>query len=259
MAAAAAAETGLIAGRAAARSAGPVPGNGPPYRVAVPGRVQVAEGGCEVAGADDEGHAELAGRLAHLPQQRREGVRDRQQCRAGDACVGRHRPPGRPRRRTAARAAARQPGRCPVPGCATVHRGGPPPALHSRLAQAGRRRAGPLRPGRRHPARHQGPGDRPSCLVVVPDSGGRRQDAPGDPDRDAFARAATPGIPARVAEPWPGHDKAAAALTHPGRYISRASDRPSGDDAITALTTAGARFASSAPEPLASETVLLAA
>ena len=81
-----------------------------------------------------------------------------------------------------------------------------------------------------------------------------------DPQRCRLPRnSPLPSASPPVAEPWPGHGKAAAALTRPGGYIWRASGQPSGDDAVTALTAAGVRFASSAPEPLASETVLLAA
>jgi 2-polyprenyl-6-methoxyphenol hydroxylase-like FAD-dependent oxidoreductase len=50
------------------------------------------------------------------------------------------------------------------------------------------------------------------------------------------------GIPARVAGPWPGHDKLAAALIRPDGYVWWATDQPSGDDVISALTAAGIRF-----------------
>ena len=59
----------------ACRSAGAVPGEGPLDRVVVRGGFEVAEGGLELGGVDDEGRAELVGRLAHLPEQGREDAR----------------------------------------------------------------------------------------------------------------------------------------------------------------------------------------
>src|SRR5215469_6697670 len=76
------------------RSVGPVPGDGSLYCVAVRGGLQVAEGGFELAGVDDEGRAELVGGLAHLAQQRRGDTRDREQRGGGDARPDRDRLPG---------------------------------------------------------------------------------------------------------------------------------------------------------------------
>jgi hypothetical protein len=56
--------------------------------------LEAAEGGVEFAGVDHERRLELVGRLAHLPKQRREHARGREQRRAGDAGLDRHRPPG---------------------------------------------------------------------------------------------------------------------------------------------------------------------
>src|SRR5690349_9712323 len=53
------------------RSAGPVPGDGLPHGVEVRSGLELAEGGFELAGVDDEGRAELVGRLAHLAEQGR--------------------------------------------------------------------------------------------------------------------------------------------------------------------------------------------
>src|SRR5262245_29893163 len=79
-----------------ARSAGAVPPDGLLYRVAVLGELKAAEGGVEFAGVDHERRPELVGRLTHLPKQRGERARDREQHRAGDAGVDWHRPSGGP-------------------------------------------------------------------------------------------------------------------------------------------------------------------
>ena len=53
----------------------------------------MAEGDFEFAGVDDEGRAELVSRLAHLPKQRGEDSRNRQQRWTSDAGVDGHRLP----------------------------------------------------------------------------------------------------------------------------------------------------------------------
>jgi hypothetical protein len=57
-------EIELIGRRGGLPSPGPVPGDGPRHRIAVRGGLEVAEGGFEFAGVDDERREELVGRLA---------------------------------------------------------------------------------------------------------------------------------------------------------------------------------------------------
>ena len=50
------------------------------------------------------------------------------------------------------------------------------------------------------------------------------------------------GIATRTAGPWPGPEKAAAALVRPDGYCWWATEDPSADHVLAALQTLGARF-----------------
>jgi hypothetical protein len=105
---------------------------------------------------------------------------------------------------------------------------------------------------------------RPTALPAHPVTGSRVPDLPTDDgtvfgnltagralllsflgpsvSQDAAGAAAALGIPARLAQPWPGHEKVAAALIRPDGYVSWAVDEPADNELMTALNAFGVRF-----------------